>query len=123
MTRLRGSDRGAGTVLTAVVVMGIAMALVLAVWAIGWMTSARRADRAADLAALAGATAVASGRDGCGAASLAARRNDATLTDCTVDGSPPSFVVKVQVGVELLPRVTAPGAPRRVVAKAAAGPG
>jgi secretion/DNA translocation related TadE-like protein len=41
---------------------------------------------AADLAALAGASALQAGEDGCAAARSNARRNEATVTACSVDG-------------------------------------
>jgi secretion/DNA translocation related TadE-like protein len=70
--------------------MGAALAVVTAL-----VAAHRAAQSAADLAALAGARGVASGGDGCGAATDVAAANGARLTDCTVSGR----VVDVEVEV------------------------
>ena len=61
------------------------VALVLGILG-GALVTQRQTQSAADLAALAGATAVQHGRDGCAAADRSAYANRATLMECTVDG-------------------------------------
>lgn len=116
------ADRGSGTVLTGIILLAIAGGTVLAVWVVGWVNSFQRAQRIADLSAVAGAHAVAGGRDGCAAARKTAHRNGGEVVACTVTGEAPSFVVLVEVNATLRPAVRVAGAPRRVSGTAAAGP-
>lgn len=67
-----------GLVLLLGVALGVAAAMV---------ADHRTAQSAADLAALAGASAVADGGDGCVAAGSIAAGNGATLSDCRVEGA------------------------------------
>jgi len=75
----------------------------------------RRAQSAADLAALAGASAVQNGVDGCTAASQIADRNGARLTTCESDGEQLTIAVEVD-GPQLF------GQAVRLSAEARAGP-
>jgi secretion/DNA translocation related TadE-like protein len=74
----------------------------------------RRAQAAADLAALAAAAALQRGGDPCAAAATIARRQDAALTQCLVDG--PTVLV-----VSSVPLPTVLGG-RDALARARAGP-
>lgn len=118
----RRGDRGAGSVLTAMVALGLCGALLLGAWVVGWVSSVHRAGRVADLAALAGAGAAAAGGDGCARAREVAVRNGGRVETCTLRGEPPAFVLVVEVSVRLAPRIEVPGAPRRAWGSAAAGP-
>lgn len=80
----------------------------------------RRAAGAADLAALAGASALQVGQDGCSAAAQVARRNGAELVSCSVSGDQVKVLAVVEVTgmsglLRLLDRVS-------VEAEALAGP-
>lgn len=83
MTR---GEHGAATVL------GMAMTFLLVVVTIGVacgvsvVRAHRTAQAAADLAALAGARALQDGSDACARASAIARRNQARLRSCDLDG-------------------------------------
>lgn len=116
------ADRGAGTVLAAVVAVMIAMTCLLGVAIMGWIGCARRAAAVADLAALAGARSVIEGRGGCTAAAVVAARNGGRVTTCTVDGDSSRFVLRLSVEVDLRPRVRGPGMPLVVTGSAVAGP-
>jgi secretion/DNA translocation related TadE-like protein len=89
-------QRGGATVLVVamagvLMLIGTAVAVVIAV-----VAAHRSAQSAADLAALSGARAVASGGDGCAAATAAASANRARLSSCAVTGR----VVEVRVQVD-----------------------
>ena len=90
---MRRDERGAITPLA----LGAIGLLVLAALLLNVIGAAvvvqRQVESAADLAALAGATAVQHGRDGCASAERAASANHADLTACSVDGQ----VVDVRV--------------------------
>lgn len=113
MTRRRSED-GVATVL----VLGLVALLVLvagvAVAATAVVVGHRRAQAAADLGALAAATAVQAGSDGCGAARSTVVANGAELDECSKDGS--SVLVTVVV------RLPASLGAREVRARARAGP-
>ena len=81
----------------------------------GLVTAQRRAQAAADLAALAGATAVPRGADGCAEAARISAANDAVLDACSILAGE----VSVQVAV---PGPAWPGRRVRVMAEARAGP-
>lgn len=85
--------RGAVTPLAVAGIVLCAIVALLAAAVGGVLVARRQAQSAADLAALAGATAVQHGRDGCAAAVLSAGLNTATLTGCLVEGQ----VVTVRV--------------------------
>jgi secretion/DNA translocation related TadE-like protein len=86
VTRRRGDERGAGSVL-AVAMMGLLVTVtVAAAGAVGVVASHRAAQAAADLAALAGAAALQDGGDACARAAEVADRNRASLTRCEVAG-------------------------------------
>ena len=89
-------ERGAASVLVVALLsllclIGAALGVVAAM-----VVSHRHAQSAADLAALAGATAVASGGDGCVRARATAEANRAVLVGCSVVGRD----VRVQVEVD-----------------------
>jgi secretion/DNA translocation related TadE-like protein len=108
-------ERGSATVLVAVaatvlLVVGSAMTVLVAM-----VADHRRAQAAADLAALAGARALALGRDGCARATVVAEANGARLLACTATGR------EVEVRVE----VTGPhwlGQTSDLTARSRAGP-
>lgn len=115
MTRGGRGDRGSASMLV-VVHLSVLLVLTCALAAVGGLVTAhRRAQSAADLAALAGAAALADGRDACGQARAIASSNGAQLRDCWVRDR------------EVRVRVTAPG-PRwlgrrpSLAAEARAGP-
>ena len=116
------SERGSGSVLSTMIMVGLVGVLLLAAWSIGWITSFHRAHRIADLAAVAGARAIAAGDDGCAVARQTARRNGGEVTSCILRGEMPSFVLVVETSTPLRPVLDLPGAPMRAVGAAAAGP-
>lgn len=85
MSRAAG-ERGSATVLV-VAVSGLLMVIGAALGVVAAMVQAHRVAQAgADLAALAGAHALAAGRDGCLDARRIASANHARLASCRVDG-------------------------------------
>lgn len=88
-------ERGAGTLLTALVgVLGVCLAVAVA--SFGALRAAvDRLEGAADLAALAGAQAQAGNREACAAARASAAANVGTVTRCEVVGDEVEFVVRV----------------------------
>ena len=95
MSAGRGEERGAAALL-ALAMCGVLLLVGGALGVAGAMVvDHRRAQAAADLAALAGATALATGGDGCRAADDVARANDAELRECVADGL--TVTVRVQV--------------------------
>lgn len=114
MTRA-GAERGAATVLV-VAFLGLLLLVGAALGVVSAMVRAHRsAQAAADLAALAGASALAHGEDGCAAATEVAGANDAVLVTCVPDG------LEVRVSV----RVAGPhwlGQSADLTAEARAGP-
>lgn len=115
MTRA-GAERGAATVLV-VAFLGLLLLVGAALGVVGAIVRAHRsAQSAADLAALAGASALARGEDGCAAASAVAAANSAHLVTC----APDAFEVRVGVRVEG-PRWL--GQTADLTAEARAGPG
>lgn len=78
----RGSAAVLGTVFVAVLMVVAVLVAALG----GAVADRRRAASAADLAALAGASALQAGHDGCSAARSNARRNGARVSSCAVDG-------------------------------------
>ena len=108
-------ERGSASLLV-VTAAGVLVLVALALAAVAGMVGAHRtAQSAADLAALAGAGAVAHGRDGCAAAGSLAAANGATLVSCEVEADD----VRVEV------RVRGPewrGSGRDFTATARAGP-
>ena len=101
----RRDERGAGTVLTMIVILIVAMAAFVAACLLSWFGHMHQARSAADLAALAGADAYAGGRDACATAALAATGNGAGLTACTVDSNGVDFIVRVTVQVDAKPHL------------------
>ena len=93
----RRADRGSATVFAAAISVVLVMAAAAALVVTAVVLATHRARNAADLAALAGATAVISGGDGCSAAKDSARTNGAAVTTCDVSGDTSSFVVTVTV--------------------------
>src|SRR5262245_5989072 len=92
MTR---DQRGAVVVRSAALAGLLVAVAVLAGVVAGAVVAQRRAASAADLAALAGATAVQHGLDGCVAASRSVTVNLATLTACEVEGEVVTVTVVV----------------------------
>jgi secretion/DNA translocation related TadE-like protein len=102
------------------------------VWAVGWIAvllllswvalvlavavaHQHRLDGAADLAALSAADALQRGQDACASANQVARANDASMTDCAIDGW--------DVTVHVSSRLTLPaGLAASIEAAARAGP-
>ena len=84
--RQRRGETGSATLLVVamagvIVLLGAALAVVTAL-----VVAHRAAQSAADLAALAGASGVGSGGDGCAVAARVAAANGARLTVCAVSG-------------------------------------
>ena len=95
--RWLGEERGSGTVMAiGVVLLGLSLLLGVAQVGVAAAGSAA-AHRAADLAAIAGATSVLTGGDGCGAAGEYATKNGARLRSCSVNG----WMVTVRVSKPL----------------------
>jgi secretion/DNA translocation related TadE-like protein len=112
----RRTERGAATVLV-VALAGLMLVVGLAVVGVTAVVATHRsAQSAADLAALAGAGALASGRDGCATADVIARANGADLTGCEVAARD----LLVRVGVTARPGF---GLTFDLTARARAGPG
>ena len=110
-----GDDDGAMTVLTAFAVAAV-LVVTAAVLLVGRAAVAAHAVRsAADFAALAGAEALRTGQDACGAASGVAAANGAAVAGCTVDHH--DVVIRAEIRVDLGPVGT-----RRASAVARAGP-
>ncbi len=90
-SKLRGEDGYATIAATGIIVAIISLLLVIA--AVGSRVTARHeAQVAADLAAVAGAWALATGKDACAAADSTARDNGASLEECT-DNAPDIIAV------------------------------
>lgn len=123
MTRrfTRRSQRGSGTVLSVMIMLGLVGIMLVSAWSIGWITSFHRAHRIADLAAVAGAHAIVAGQDGCAAAKQTALRNGGEVITCTLRGEMPSFVLVIETSTPLRPVIDIPTAPLRAVGAAAAG--
>ncbi len=109
------SEHGSATVVTLVMLVVVGLAGALAADLGGLLVAKRRAASAADLAALAGATAVQHGRDGCSAVVTTAAANRARVASCRRDGE--VVAVVVTVGVDSLPGLS------QVHGRARAGPG
>lgn len=113
--RIRG-ERGSA-VPFAVACLGMVLLLGAALGVTGALVAGHRtAQAAADLAALAGATALAGGGDGCGAADRIAAANGAALSGCSVAGADVRVTVVV-TGPRWL------GSHGDLAAEARAGPG
>ncbi|MGJ6979802.1 Rv3654c family TadE-like protein [Aestuariimicrobium soli] len=128
MNRGQSGERGVGTVLTAVVMMAIVAATVFGLWGLGWLRGHAIAADAADSGALAAARAYAADPEAdswaaCQRGAAAVVRNGATAVNCVFEGDETSFVVTVTAEVKLWPRISLPGAPRRVQVTALAGSG
>jgi secretion/DNA translocation related TadE-like protein len=108
-------ERGSAAVLAAIV-FAILATVTVAVGAVGGLLAdQRRVESAADLAALAGAAAMRRGEDGCGAAAVVARANQATLVGCSQQGD--ALTVRT-----VRPVRTVLGRTLRLHAEARAGP-
>lgn len=108
-------ERGAAAVTALALVGALATVAVLLAHLAGALVTSRRAASAADLAALAGATAVQQGKDGCRAAAWTARRNHAALSSCSLQGQDVLVVVQAPTPALL-------GTSLAVSARARAGP-
>lgn len=92
---MTADDRGSATV-PAVAFLGVLLLLGVALGAVAAVVVAHRAAQsAADLAALAAATALADGGDGCGAAASVAVANGAEVTRCVLAGQEARVSVRV----------------------------
>ena len=109
------SDRGSATVLALPLLGALTVVAVLLAYVGGALTTRRKVAAAADLAALAGASEVQSGGDGCSAAAKVAARNGGDLGACVVHGLELSVTVTAQTAPLLGRRLT-------VSARARAGP-
>lgn len=88
-------ERGAATVLV-LTMAGVLVLVAAALGVVGAMVVAHRAaESAADLSALAGARALAAGRDGCSSAAHVAVDDRARVVGCAVTGR--TIVVRVEV--------------------------
>lgn len=116
--RGRATQRGAGTVLIAGVVVALAMVGVVAMAVGGFDVAQRATSGAADLVALSAAAGYRSGGDACAEARAAAQLNDVELSACTVAGDALDYAVSVTVRRhgELLP-----GLPVELTATSVAG--
>lgn len=114
-------ERGVGTVLTAAVAMVLVAVATAACMVVSWLAQVSATQDAVDLAALAGASAMAEGLDGCTAAAGAAEANGVLLTGCEVRGDTRAFVLDVRARTVLRPQL--PGLPGEVVRSATAGTG
>ncbi|HAM45517.1 MAG TPA: hypothetical protein DCM67_10930 [Propionibacteriaceae bacterium] len=92
-----GSQRGAGTLMAAVVVAVLMLIAGVGVFAAVVALAQRDADNAADLSALSGAAAFAAGQDPCPAARRIAASNGVEVRQCRVIGDLLDFVVTVEV--------------------------
>jgi secretion/DNA translocation related TadE-like protein len=113
------TQRGSGTVLSATAMLIAIVVTLMALVVIGWVGSGRKARSAADLASLAGAYAVAAGKDACQAAQRSAESNGGKLEECSVQNNGVDYIVNVQVSVDVTPNL--PGGPSRTRAESAAG--
>lgn len=115
MRKRRPRDqRGVAVVLAVGLLAVLVLVTALSVGSVAIVLAHRRSQAAADLAALAGAAALQRGEDPCVAAGRIARRHDAALDRCLVEGQT----------VVLTTTVTLPGVlgGRPVPARARAGP-
>ena len=118
-TITRAAQRGSATVPAVVLIAVLAVVAVLVAAVGGAVADRRRVASAADLAALAAASSVQTGRDGCAAAARVARRNAADLTACTIDGA--DVTVRTErwtqpvLGLRLRVRSSARAGPERLV--------
>lgn len=98
-------EHGSGSMLT----VGVCLVLLAVGWAVmvavAWIGVTRSAQATADLAALAGASALFEGHDGCDAARIAAHRNGVELVECSAFGGGQHVVVEVTVEQHLRPSV------------------
>ncbi|HML49890.1 MAG TPA: hypothetical protein PKD84_00575 [Propionicimonas sp.] len=92
-----GPQRGAGTLMVAVVVAVLMLITGVGALAAVVALAQRDADQAADLAALSGAAAFAAGQEACPAARQIAASNGVEVRGCRVVGDLLDFVVTVEV--------------------------
>ncbi len=115
---VRTGERGSGTVLS-LSLIAVVLVVGAALGVLGSAQAARgRAQTAADLGALAGASAVASGWDGCSRSQATVLRNGGRMVSCVVES--PGIV---QVRVACRPSAVAGVVLREAYADARAGPG
>ena len=108
MTRRARAEEGSATVLATVLIGALTATAVLALVAGSVLVDHRRAQAAADLAALAGATALQEGADGCAAAGRLARANGAVLKTCRTTAATVLVEVVVDTGfADLVGTITA----------------
>lgn len=116
MTAGRSSERGSATVLALTVVGALGLAGLLLAFVAGVLVAQRRVEAAADLAAVAGASALQRGGDGCAEARLVARRNGAEAVTCHALGTELRVTVRAGTAALLGRSLTVSG-------QARAGPG
>jgi secretion/DNA translocation related TadE-like protein len=100
-------DRGAGTLMVAMVAAGCVGLVALGVIISAYVVATHRARQAADLAVLAAAHAYASGTDPCRTAVSVAEANSATATRCSITGTREAFAIVVTTRVAVRLRVPA----------------
>lgn len=111
---MKRPEDGAGSILV-VAMMGLLVTVTVATGGVvGVVATHRRAQSAADLSALAGAAALQDGGDPCQRATVIARRNDAELQECQVQGW--------DVIVEVASTMRLPGGSMDLAARGRAGP-
>ena len=111
----RGSQRGSATVLALPLLGALTVVAVLLAHVGGALTTRRKVAAAADLAALAGASELRAGGDGCASAATVAARNGGDLRACAVHGLELSVTVTARTAPLL-------GQQLVVEARARAGP-
>ena len=109
------NERGSVAVLGTVFIALLAVVTVFVAAVVGVVVDQRRVESAVDLAALAGASALQTGRDPCAAARSMAQRNGASVVGCRVAGDVVSLRATVAARLVL-------GRTVRVSAEARAGP-
>lgn len=115
----RRDEYGGGSMLILGLMVVVMTVTFVAALVAGYLIAAHRVEVAADLAALSGASAYASGRDGCSEARRNAAGNAARLVRCSQVGDQLDFVVSVTAEVEV--DALMPGLPTRLRAVAHAG--
>lgn len=105
--KVLAQERGSGTVMALALIL-VALALILGVAQVGVAAAGGAASHnAADLAAIAGATDLMSGGEGCPLAKVYAAKNGARMVSCTVSGWMLSVKVVKPLGFGLVKSASA----------------
>lgn len=112
-------EGGSGTVLVALLAVGLVAASLTVGLFGGYLVTAHRARQSSDLAALAAAGSHQSGGNPCASAAAVAARNGARLVSCRLDARIEGFTVSVRTAVAVPVRL--PGLPVEATALAHAG--